>query len=232
MSAIKRPCPTSFTALTNVHLAAAIYKTLVPTSWLRPTLIYQHIITGSPWMEHDSSPDRASHSHADRVAPSRLSATLSPPYWQHQRSLSSATQASLERPSGITLEDNTQPDSPSQSTLWAKSIAIDDYVVVRGNITGLGDYVVWNCKVQTLDGGPMMIRKRYSEFEALRHELVTTFPQSTKKSLPPLPPKSAIYKFRPRFLEKRRQGLAYFLNCVMLNPEYAGSHAVKNFLFD
>lgn len=77
----------------------------------------------------------------------------------------------------------------------------------------------------------MTIRKRYSEFDELRQRLVKTFPNSTKKSLPPLPPKSAIYKFRPKFLERRRQGLQYFLICVMLNPEYAGSDAVKDFIF-
>ena len=77
----------------------------------------------------------------------------------------------------------------------------------------------------------MTIRKRYSEFVDLRYRLVKNFPQSSKQSLPPLPPKSAIYKFRPQFLEKRRQGLAYFLTCVMLNPEYAGSDAVKDFIF-
>ena len=77
----------------------------------------------------------------------------------------------------------------------------------------------------------MTIRKRYSEFEELRQRLVKAFPQSTKKSLPPLPPKSAIYKFRPQFLEKRRQGLSYFLTCVMLNPEYAGSDVMKEFIF-
>jgi len=129
------------------------------------------------------------------------------------------------------MEDNTQPNSPSQSGLWAKTVSIEDYVIVRGNPTGLGAYVVWNCRVQTLDGGPMTIRKRYSEFEELRHRLVKAFPQSTKKSLPPLPPKSAIYKFRPQFLEKRRQGLSYFLTCVMLNPEYAGSDVMKDFIF-
>jgi len=77
----------------------------------------------------------------------------------------------------------------------------------------------------------MVIRKRYSEFDQLRCKLVKAFPQSTSSSLPPLPPKSALYKFRPKFLEKRREGLAYFLNCVMLNPEYAGSVYVKDFIF-
>lgn len=77
----------------------------------------------------------------------------------------------------------------------------------------------------------MVIRKRYSEFDDLRDALVDAFPQATEKSLPPLPPKSAIYKFRPKFLERRRLGLAYFLNCVLLNPEYASSPMVKDFVF-
>lgn len=156
---------------------------------------------------------------------------ISPPYWQHKRTESSATQNSLQQPPPISLEDNTNPESSTKSTLWARSIAIDDYVIVNGNPTGIGAYVVWNCIVQTLDGGPMTIRKRYSEFVDLRYRLNKTYPQSTKKSLPVLPPKSAIYRFRPSFLEKRRQGLAYFLTCVMLNPEYAGSDAVKDFIF-
>lgn len=183
-------------------------------------------------MEEDLSPDLTSGDDLKKDAVRHhLSAQLSPPYWQHQRSISSATQVSVDRPPAITLEDNTQPNSPSQSGLWAKTVSIEDYVVVRGNPAGLGAYVVWNCRVQTLDGGPMTIRKRYSEFEDLRYRLVTAFPQSTKKSLPPLPPKSAIYKFRPQFLEKRRQGLSYFLTCVMLNPEYAGSDVMKDFIF-
>ncbi len=178
------------------------------------------------------SPDlQVGNEITDHVAPNEISSQISPPYWLHRRSVSSATQLSVERPPPITLADNTQPESPSQSALWAKSVAIEDYVVVRGNPTGLGAYVVWNCRVQTLDGGPMVIRKRYSEFEDLRQKLVKAFPQSTKKSLPPLPPKSPIYKFRPQFLEKRRQGLVYFLTCIMLNPEYAGSELVKSFIF-
>lgn len=77
----------------------------------------------------------------------------------------------------------------------------------------------------------MTIRKRYSEFDELRQKLVIAFPQSTKASLPSLPPKSVIYKFKPKFLEKRRAGLNHFLNCILLNPEYAGSVIVKDFIF-
>ncbi|KAH0832718.1 hypothetical protein AYO21_00376 [Fonsecaea monophora] len=153
-----------------------------------------------------------------------------PPYWQPNREPSS-DELTITRPPPISLEDHTLSREPSRAALWAKSISIDEYVIVQGNPTGVGAYVVYNVNVQTLDGGPMTIRKRYSEFDELRAKLVKAYPQSTRSSLPPLPPKSAIYKFRPKFLEKRREGLAYFLNCVMLNPEYAGSTIVKDFIF-
>ena len=59
-------------------------------------------------------------------------------------------------------------------------------------------------------GSPMRIRKRYSEFDDLREKLLQTFPRSTA-AMPPLPTKSVISKFRPKFLENRRVGLQYFL---------------------
>lgn len=59
----------------------------------------------------------------------------------------------------------------------------------------------------------MNIRKRYSEFDDFRHQLVQSFP-GFEAAVPPLPPKSVISKFRPQFLEKRRAGLQYFLKYV------------------
>lgn len=92
----------------------------------------------------------------------------------------------------------------------------------------------------------MNIRKRYSEFDDFRYRLVQTFP-GFEAAVPALPPKSVISKFRPRFLEKRRAGLQYFLKCVhqrfpvqyyadftsciLLNPEFSGSPVLKEFLF-
>lgn len=162
--------------------------------------------------------------------PDARPATISPPYWQHNRS---ASYVSIDtRPSPITLEDHTDGLSPSTSALWAKAVTINDYTVVRGGLSpAIGAYVVWNVNVLTLDGGPMKIRKRYSEFDDLRDKLIAAFPNATASSLPQLPPKSAIYKFRAKFLERRRAGLQYFLNCVMLNPEYSGSAIVKDFIF-
>ncbi|KAF2013340.1 Phox-like protein, partial [Aaosphaeria arxii CBS 175.79] len=130
----------------------------------------------------------------------------------------------------ILLEDHTDSGSEQCKALWAKHVTIDDYVIVSGTAPGLGAYVVFHCTVETLHGGPMKIIKRYSEFDELRQKLVQTFPHA-EGAMPPLPPKSVISRFRPRFLEKRRTGLSYFLNCILLNPEFAGSPVLKEFLF-
>ncbi len=81
----------------------------------------------------------------------RLSTPISPPYWQHQRSISHASVDSTARPPPISLEDHTEAQCDTNGALWAKDIIIEDYVIVRGGSTGIGAYVVWNCKVQTLD---------------------------------------------------------------------------------
>ena len=89
--------------------------------------------------------------------------SISPVYWQprHNRSESYASQQSIDDTrggsgrgkQGITLEDHTEEPSESSGSLWAKGISIEDYVVVRGSSTGIGAYVVWNCRVETLDVG-------------------------------------------------------------------------------
>jgi hypothetical protein len=101
-----------------------------------------------------------------------------PPYWQHRRSVSYLSQASIDRPSPIVLRDRTESLSSANAALWAKAIVVEDYVLVKGNIGSLGAYVVWNCKVQTLDvrsslcrgvrqtlmieqGGSITLRKRF-----------------------------------------------------------------------
>ncbi|KAF2754196.1 PX-domain-containing protein [Pseudovirgaria hyperparasitica] len=167
--------------------------------------------------------------HSSSNSPSKSSLQdIIPPYWgAHRRTTS---QISTDNGQTIRLEDNTEENSESSRALWAKHVTIDDYVVVDGNLPGVGAYVVWNCIVETLDGGPMTIRKRYSEFDDLRKKLVQTFPLA-EAALPEMPPKSVISKLRPRFLERRRIGLAYFLNCVLLNPEFSASPVLKDFLF-
>ena len=165
-------------------------------------------------------------SHADHRAVKRLS-TMS-------------TESALP-PGAITLQDNEYDDGPDGSNAfgrdrnracWAKSVEVRDYVVVNGSKTNIGAFAVWNIRVETLNvrpchrrkfwkwdswlinsssqGSRMDIRKRYSEFDDLRRRLIMTFP-NFEAAVPALPPKSVISKFKPRFLEKRRAGLQYFL---------------------
>ncbi|KAM7196132.1 Phox homologous domain containing protein [Naviculisporaceae sp. PSN 640] len=161
---------------------------------------------------------------------------------RHYRAVSNASVDSVI-PNAITLRDNEceddddRPDSGGlygrdrNRACWAKSVQIVDSVLVNGSATNIGAFVVWNIRVETLNGSYMNIRKRYSEFDDLRRRLVQTFP-NFEAAVPVLPPKSVISKFRPKFLEKRRAGLQYFLNCILLNPEFSGSPVLKEFLFE
>lgn len=166
-----------------------------------------------------------------------VSPVTSPPYWMHAyaspghpRTTSTVSVDSLAT-GGITLQDNESSGADDRNQgCWAKSVEIRDYVTVNGNATNIGSFVVWNIRVETLTGSYLNIRKRYSEFDDLRWRLIQTFP-GFEAAVPELPPKSLISKFRPRFLEKRRAGLQYFLNCIMLNPEFSGSPVLKSFLF-
>lgn len=69
----------------------------------------------------------------------------------------------------------------------------------------------------------MNIRKRYSEFDDFRRQLIRTFP-NFEAAVPALPRKSVISKFRPRFLEQRRAGLQYFLKYVFPYSHHLGTH--------
>ncbi|KAI0433898.1 PX domain-containing protein [Xylaria sp. FL1042] len=171
-----------------------------------------------------------------------VSPIASPPYWParssqdhpsgHGRNVSTASADSLIAAGlGITLQDNENSSFDDRgAACWAKSVEVTDYVIVNGSTTNIGAFVVWNIRVETLTGSYMNIRKRYSEFDDLRWRLMRTFP-GFEAAVPELPPKSLISKFRPKFLEKRRAGLQYFLTCIMLNPEFSGSPVLKEFLF-
>ncbi|KAJ4290724.1 PX domain-containing protein ypt35 [Collariella sp. IMI 366227] len=135
-------------------------------------------------------------------------------------------------PGAITLQDNERDDDDDDEqdrprdgrrsnsselygrdrnrACWARSVQVTDYVRVNGSTTNIGAFVVWNIRVETLNGSRMNIRKRYSEFDDLRKRLVQTFP-SFEAAVPALPPKSVLKRFQGKFLEKRRAGLQYFL---------------------
>ncbi|RMY66801.1 hypothetical protein D0862_15153 [Hortaea werneckii] len=186
-------------------------------------------------------------------------AAISPPFWNpHARTLSSASYHSLDDraatgPRPISLEDHTTDTAshPPSESCWAQSVTIDSYTILTGP-TGIGAYVVWSCSISVLpqttttntnstnnhhhhhhrsSNAILHLRKRYSEFDALRANLVRSFPHA-EAMIPALPRKSVVSKFRPWFLEQRRLGLEHFLNCILLNPEFAASPVVKGFVFE
>lgn len=75
-----------------------------------------------------------------------------PPYWQHRR-YESYTSTNLVRPSPITLVDHTVDLPGYENLVWAESVIVSDYVIISGNLPSMKDYVVWNCKIGTLDVG-------------------------------------------------------------------------------
>ncbi|PNY26769.1 PX domain-containing protein YPT35 [Tolypocladium capitatum] len=194
-----------------------------------------HLAASTAPADHDDDGDEEAHM-AGSSTPSP-SPVASPPYWlnpgahTHQRSTSSLSADSALPAGAITLRDNdtSEPDDRN-AACWAKSVEIVAYTTVNGSATNIGAFVVWTVRVETLNGSYMNIRKRYSEFDELRRQLIQSFP-SFEAAVPELPPKSVISRFRPKFLDRRRAGLQYFLNCIMLNPEFSGSPVLKGFLF-
>lgn len=155
-----------------------------------------------------------------------------PPFWTRQgRRISTVSSHSInqQRAHAILLEDHSEESDVASQGCWAKSVTIDDYTVVAGP-TGIGAYIVWHLTVKTLKGGNLEIRKRYSEFDQLRTNLLMAFPNAAAM-IPPLPRKSLVSRFRPRFLEQRKAGLGEFMNCILLNPEFAASPVLKDFIF-
>jgi hypothetical protein len=102
---------------------------------------------GPPYPDPDPKPQSAASSTRSRPV-----SGVVPPYWhRHERNASHVSQSSLSRGAPITLEDHTaDPNSETTRGLWARSVSIDDHVVVQG-MTGVGSYVVWNCTIYTLD---------------------------------------------------------------------------------
>lgn len=93
-----------------------------------------------------------------------ISPVTSPPYWSqsHQRTPSNISVESIAA-GAITLEDNTNAEDPKNKACWAKSVYIEDHVVINGNYgrkTGIGAFVVWNITVETLRVSSEWIERR------------------------------------------------------------------------
>lgn len=77
-------------------------------------------------------------------------ATLVPPYWSHRRHESYGSVGNT-KPTPITLEDHTGEQFPESHSAWARGVTIDDYVLVAGSVPNVGNFIVWNCRIETID---------------------------------------------------------------------------------
>ena len=149
----------------------------------------------SPVRDHcsdlDSDTDKSDEATTVHDTQEDLSQSpLTPPHWLHHRRESYASVIET-RPPPIVLEDHTEGPSAEDDIIWAKAIYIEDYAVISGNLPSVGSFIVWHCKIDTVNGGAMIIRKRYSEFHDFRGRLLLTFPNSGG-AMPPFPPKSIL----------------------------------------
>lgn len=115
----------------------------------------------------DRIPDSCSgEDSAESLLPemSTPASVTSPPYWSrsnsnensnlHRRSTSNMSTMSTDSfiPAGaITMRDNEASGQDERNkACWAKSVEITDYVVVNGSTAGIGAFIVWNVRVETL----------------------------------------------------------------------------------
>ncbi|EKM75456.1 hypothetical protein AGABI1DRAFT_123205 [Agaricus bisporus var. burnettii JB137-S8] len=91
-------------------------------------------------------------------------------------------------------------------------------------------FIVYDCVITTKEGTTIHILKRYTSFVELDTALRRTLPRHLLPSIPILPPKNPLARFRPAFLDHRRRLLQYWLANVLLHPEVGGSEVVKKWV--
>ena len=101
-----------------------------------------------PSAQNHNSP--VCHSPDEEVNGPDLSSSIIPPYWSHRR-YESYSSVKNTKPPPITLEDHTEESYEESGAVWAKGVTVENYVLVSGTVPTVGNFVVWNCKVETLD---------------------------------------------------------------------------------
>ncbi|BGP41449.1 hypothetical protein JCM10449v2_005430 [Rhodotorula kratochvilovae] len=145
-------------------------------------------------------------------------------------SVASTTTSRRSSRRGVRVEDWT--DRPTSN--FVRDVHITGYHAVGSEG---GGFVVFDIEIETLPSGstarPTRIRihKRYSAFVRLRADLLRVNP-SWRGHIPRLPPKSSFAKYRPSFLDKRRQHLAFWLSTVLLHPVVGGSPVVRQWVLE
>lgn len=130
----------------------------------------------------------------------------------------------------IYLSDNT---GHAPALAFAQDVRVAGWTTVgdgAGRKNGSGAYVVYDCVILTKEGTRMHILKRYSAFKELHDTLRRSLPHSLLPLLPPLPPKAALARFRPAFLDNRRKLLQFWLASILLHPELGGRDVVRSWV--
>ncbi|KAF7419192.1 hypothetical protein PC9H_001778 [Pleurotus ostreatus] len=133
-------------------------------------------------------------------------------------------------PSLFSRESIWLQDHSGESAAFAQDVEISGWTSV-GDRKG-GAYVVYDCSIKTKEGTVIHAHKRYSAFEELETALRLSLPRNLQASVPDLPPKAPLSKYRPVFLERRRQLLQHWLSSVLLHPEIGACKAVRLWVMD
>jgi len=143
----------------NVPHSTSNESSSMHTALFAPNTLQRTVSTASK-ASKTSRASKSSISSASNKRPGNKDRPTSvvPPYWQQMRHNSRASIASFAG-QGITLEDNSdryedyndETASGPKSPLWARQIDIAEFVKIEGDIKGVGGYVVWLVRVETLD---------------------------------------------------------------------------------
>ncbi|PCH44083.1 Phox-like protein [Wolfiporia cocos MD-104 SS10] len=135
----------------------------------------------------------------------------------------------VETPS-IFSKDIWLADNLGESQAFAREIDVVGWTSV-GDKRG-GAYIVYDCAIKTKEGTVIHVHKRYSAFAELHARLRATLPEDQQRFVPTLPPKHALAKFRPTFLDQRRRLLQHWLSSVMLHPDIGGCQAIREWVMN
>lgn len=135
-------------------------------------------------------------------------------------------------PEPINLVNNEpSSDEVTGSSLHFKNITVGSCTIVNSQNN---KFSVWQLEVTlsptgTSGAGSPHIRvyKRYTDFELFREKLLRSLTPALRPCVPQLPPKVSWYEswhygqanFKSSWLARRRAGLEYFLNQVLLNDK-------------
>ncbi|KAF7292195.1 PX domain protein [Mycena indigotica] len=131
-------------------------------------------------------------------------------------------------PPSIFSNDIWLGDNIGESAAFARAVEIGGWTSV-GDVRG-GAYVVYDCVIKTKEGLAIHAHKRYSDFVKLEHELLRTLPPPLRRSVPSLPPKSPLARYRAAFLANRRRALEYWLATILLHPEIGGCEPARRWV--